>query len=141
MKGGRLSALPGSTWLTACLPLVFNHQDFFANKGLHGMLANDKAAEQQLAVAHSQVLWLDQCMQDAGSPTFVCGDKFTVCDCMLYVMIEFWDGANQGIIKGDWFGECGWIPGWFERVAARPSASAFAASKALKPTAAKGARL
>merc|ERR1712118_217681 len=41
-------------------------KEFFAGRGMHGMLANDTAAEQQFAVAKSQIEWLDEVMVKAG---------------------------------------------------------------------------
>lgn len=43
-------------------------------QGLHGMLANDEASQQNLEVAHSQMLWLDGLMAEQGAD-FITGDS------------------------------------------------------------------
>jgi len=96
----------------------------FADRGMHGMLASDDAAAQQLAVAKNQLEWLDGLMVKAGNPDFVCGNKsgITICDIMLYTQLYFWNNANKGIIKNDWFPSLKWVPGFFEKMDARPAA-------------------
>ena len=96
----------------------------FAQRGLHGMLANDAAAAQQLEVAKNQLAWLDDLMVKQGNPEHICGPKFgpTICDVMLYTQLEFWNNANKGIIKNDWFPALKWVPKWFDKMNALPEA-------------------
>jgi len=96
---------------------------FFAGRGMHGMLANDAAAEQQFLAAKGQVQWLDDLMVKAGSPEFICCGKVTICDIMLFTQLAFWDVVNGGKIKSDWMPLLKWVPAWFERMSRRPSAA------------------
>jgi len=93
----------------------------FAGRGMHGMLANDDAAAQQLAVAKNQLEWLDGLMVQAGNPEFITCGKITINDIMLYTQLDFWDRANKGIIKKDWFPSLKWVPGFFARMEERPA--------------------
>jgi hypothetical protein len=61
--------------------------------------------------------------------------EISICECMLYVMIEYWDPLFGSVISNEWFGECKWIPAWYKRVGARPSAGANAVNGALTPSA------
>jgi glutathione S-transferase len=96
----------------------------FATRGMHGMLASDEAAAQQLQVAKNQLEWLDGLMVKAGSPDYICGAKYgiTINDIMLYTQLEFWDAANKGVVKKEWFPSLKWVPGWFESMHSRPAA-------------------
>jgi glutathione S-transferase len=68
------------------------------------------------AIAKDRLLWLDG--QLAGR-AFVCGERFTLGDVMLYVFLAF--GAQVGQPIPD---EAAWTKDWFARVGARPSANA-----------------
>jgi glutathione S-transferase len=61
--------------------------------------------------------------------------EISICDCMLFVMIEYWDPSFGSVITNDWFVECPWISGWYKRVGARPSAAANKINAAMAPTA------
>ena len=94
----------------------------FAGRGMHGMLASDDAANQQFAVAKNQLEWLDGLMVKAGSPEFITCGKITINDIFLYTQLDFWDRANKGAIKKDWFPGLKWVPGWFEKMNGRDTA-------------------
>ena len=75
-----------------------------------------QAADDLKAIAKEKLAWLDG--QIAGK-TWICGDRFTLADILLFCFIEFGaqvgqplDGANTNIAA------------WRERVKARPSAAA-----------------
>lgn len=102
----------------------------FAGRGMHGMLANDKAAAMQIQVAESQLKWLDDLMIKAGSPEYICLNRFSICDIMLYVFIYFFDKIIAKINDG-WFTKLQWVPAWYNRIAKRPAS--IAAKDFLKP--------
>lgn len=68
------------------------------------------------AMARDKLLWLDGQM---GQNQYVCGDRFTLADVLLFAFLAF--GGQVGQSMPD---EAGWVKGWFERVKARPSAAA-----------------
>jgi len=68
------------------------------------------------AIAREKLLWLDGQM---GSNRFVCGDRFTLADILLFCFLAF--GAQVGQPIPD---EAGWVKAWFEPVKGRPSAAA-----------------
>ncbi|MEO0962730.1 MAG: glutathione S-transferase [Pseudomonadota bacterium] len=51
--------------------------------------------------------------------TWLTGDTFTIADCLLYAFLEFGATVGQPIPES-----CPHVKAWYERVAARPSASA-----------------
>ena len=75
-----------------------------------------EAAEGLKARAHAGLAWLDGAI--AGK-TFICGDRLTLADIMLYATISFFQRNGQP-------GEESWsnLRAWQDRMAARPSASA-----------------
>jgi glutathione S-transferase len=79
-------------------------------------LVSPEAAADLKAIAKDRLLWLDT--QLAGR-TFVCGDRFTLADILLFAFMAF--GATVGQPIPD---EATWVKAWFERVKARPSAAA-----------------
>jgi glutathione S-transferase len=79
-------------------------------------LVSPEAAVELKAIAREKLLWLDN--QLAGRQ-FVCGDRFTLADIILFAFMAF--GAEVGQPIPD---EAKWVKAWFERVKARPSASA-----------------
>lgn len=79
-------------------------------------LVSPDAAEELKALGREKLLWLDK--QLAGR-TFVCGERFTLADILLFAFLAFGGTVGQPIPD-----EAGWIKGWFERVKARPSAAA-----------------
>ena len=79
-------------------------------------LVTPEAAAELKAIARDKLLWLDK--QLAGRQ-WVCGDRFTLADILLFAFMAF--GAEVGQPIPD---EASWIKAWFDRVKARPSASA-----------------
>ena len=75
-----------------------------------------EAAEGLKAIARDKLAWLDGLM--AGKQ-FVCGDRFTMADVLLFAFLEFAQTVRQPL-------DPAWrnIAAWYERVKARPSASA-----------------
>ena len=78
-------------------------------------LASESAGEELKAIAAKKLLWLDGLM----SGDFICGDRFTLADILLFCFIEFGAVVGQPLPEG-----LGWIPAWRARVAARASAKA-----------------
>lgn len=66
--------------------------------------------------AHNALAWLNEAIS---GKTFVCGQRLTLADIMLYANLKFFQRNGQP-------GEESWsnIRAWSERMAARPSASA-----------------
>jgi glutathione S-transferase len=93
----------------------------FATRGMHGLLANDDAANQQLAVSKNQLEWLDGLMVQAGNPEFICCNKITINDIFLYTQLDWFNNMNKGVIKKDWFSGLKWVPAWFARMDERPA--------------------
>lgn len=79
-------------------------------------LVRAEAAEDLKAIARDKILWLDGLMADK---TYVCGDRFTLADILLFGFLAF--GAQVGQPMPT---EAKHLPAWFERVKARPSAAA-----------------
>ena len=75
-------------------------------------------------VARTNLAWLDGLMDDK---QYLCGDRFTMADMLLFAFLDFGAGVGQPLPE-----ELGNIQVWFERVGARPSAAA-----SLHPAAAK----
>lgn len=96
----------------------------FATRGMHGLLANDDAANQQLSVSKNQLEWLDGLMVQAGSPEFITCGKITINDIFLYTQLDWFDTMNKGVIKKDWFAGLKWVPAWFKRMEERPGMEA-----------------
>lgn len=74
------------------------------------------AAPELKAIAQERLTWLDG--QMAGKQ-FICGDRFTMADVLLYCFLEFGATVGQPLNTDNKN-----ISAWYERVAARPSASA-----------------
>ena len=74
------------------------------------------AAADFKALAQEKLTWLDGLM--AGK-TFVCGDRFSLADVMLFVFLEFGGQVGQPMNADN-----GNIAEWFARVQSRASASA-----------------
>ena len=75
-----------------------------------------QAADDLKKIAQEKLTWLDG--QMAGKD-YICGDRFTLADVMLYAFLEF--GAQVGQPLNP---ENANIMAWWERVQARPSAEA-----------------
>lgn len=79
-------------------------------------LVGAEAAAELKAIARDRLLWLDGQLQGR---QFVCGDRFTLADVLLFAFLAF--GAQVGQPIPD---EAAWAKDWFARVGARPSAKA-----------------
>ena len=75
-----------------------------------------QAAADLKQVAQERLAWLDRLM--AGK-TYVCGERLTLADIMLFVFLEFGARVGQPLNM-----ELKTIPGWYERMKTRPSAKA-----------------
>lgn len=78
-------------------------------------IMSKSGGEELKAIAAKKLLWLDALM----SGDFVCGDRFTLADIMLFCFVEFGAQVGQPLPA-----DAAWLPGWRARVAARPSAAA-----------------
>lgn len=76
------------------------------------------ASEDLKAIAREKLSWLDGLMQ---SNTFIAGSRFTLADVFLFAFLDFGRTVGQPLDTN-----LRWLPGWFDRVAARPSAAASA---------------
>lgn len=79
-------------------------------------LVGAEGAAELKAIARDRLLWLDG--QMAGRE-FVCGDRFSLADILLFTFLAFGADVGQPIPA-----DAGWLTAWFERVKARPSAAA-----------------
>ena len=75
-----------------------------------------QAADDLKAIAREKLAWLDGLMD---GKEFVCGDRFTMADVLLFAFLDFGGQVGQPFDTG-----LKTIPAWFERVKARPSAAA-----------------
>jgi glutathione S-transferase len=72
-----------------------------------------QAADDLKAVAQEQLVWLDGLMD---GKEFVCGDRFSLADIMLFVFLEFGGSVGQPLDA-----KCERLQAWYSRIAARPS--------------------
>nr|MBW0152395.1 glutathione S-transferase C-terminal domain-containing protein [Phenylobacterium sp.] len=79
-------------------------------------LVRAEAAEDLKAIARDKILWLDGLMD---GQTYVCGDRFTLADILLFCFLAFGAQVGQPLPA-----EARNVSAWFERVKARPSAAA-----------------
>lgn len=79
-------------------------------------LVGAEGAAELKAIARDRLLWLDGQLQGRA---FVCGDRFSLADVLLFAFLAF--GAQVGQPIPD---EATWVKAWFARVQARPSAAA-----------------
>ena len=75
-----------------------------------------QAADDLKAIAREKLAWLDGLMN---GNEWIAGDRFTLADVFLYAFLDFGRTVGQPLDP-----KLGWLPRWFERVAARPSAEA-----------------
>lgn len=75
-----------------------------------------QAAAELKQIAQEKLRWLDGLM--AGK-TYVCGNRLTLADILLFAFLEFGARVGQPISP-----ECKTIAAWYERMRARPSAKA-----------------
>jgi glutathione S-transferase len=78
-------------------------------------IMSTSGGEELKAIAAKKLVWLDGHMHG----DFVCGNRFTLADILLFCFIEFGAAVGQPLPAG-----LGWLPAWRDRVAARPSAAA-----------------
>ena len=74
------------------------------------------AADDLKTLAQEKTTWLDAQMD---GKEYICGDRFSLADILLFVFLEFGVSVGQPLNP-----ENKNIMAWYERVAARPSASA-----------------
>ncbi len=75
-----------------------------------------QAADDLKATRQDKLLWLDGLLEGRN---WVCGDRFTLADVLLFAMCEFGNQVGQPLPEG-----ASWLPGWYERVSKRPSIEA-----------------
>ncbi len=72
-----------------------------------------QAADDLKALAQEKLAWLDGLMEGR---EFVCGDRFTLADVLLFAFLEFGAGVGQPLDP-----KCERLQAWYGRVAARPA--------------------
>jgi len=75
-----------------------------------------QAAEDLKTLAQEKITWLDDLMD---GKSYVCGERFTLADILLYCFLEFGTQVGQALNE-----ENKNIMSWYERVKSRTSASA-----------------
>lgn len=75
-----------------------------------------EAAEGLKRIAQEKLTWLDGLL---GDKQFLCGDRITLADVLLYCFLAFGAQVGQPLNPANTH-----IKAWFERMAARPSAKA-----------------
>jgi glutathione S-transferase len=72
-----------------------------------------QAAEDLKALTREKLVWLDGLL---GEREYICGDRFTLADIMLFAFLEFGASVGQPLDA-----KCERLQAWYARVAARPS--------------------
>ena len=67
-------------------------------------------------LVQDRLMWLDGLMN---GNQFIAGDRFTIADIILYCALDFPGSVGRKLPPN-----AKWLPGWMERVNARPSAAA-----------------
>ena len=75
-----------------------------------------QAADDLKAIAREKLAWLDELVD---GKEFIVGDRFTLADVLLFAFLEFGASVGQPLEE-----KLGNLPGWYARVAARPSVQA-----------------
>lgn len=75
-----------------------------------------QAADDLKQIAQERLAWIDGLL---GDKDYLCGDRFTMADIVLFAFVEFGNGVGQPLDP-----KCERLQAWYERVAARPSAAA-----------------
>jgi glutathione S-transferase len=75
-----------------------------------------QAADDLKALAQERITWLDGLMD---GKQFICGDRYSLADILLYAFLEFGESVGQPINQDN-----GNICSWYARVKERPSATA-----------------
>ncbi|MCF8506282.1 MAG: glutathione S-transferase [Caulobacter sp.] len=79
-------------------------------------LVGAEGAAELKAIARDRLLWLDGQLTGRA---FVCGDRISLADILLFAFLDFGASVGQPIPA-----EAAWVTAWFERMKARPSAAA-----------------
>lgn len=74
-----------------------------------------QAADDLKAIAQDKLAWLDGLME---GKEFICGDRFTLADILLFAFLEFGGSVGQPLDA-----KCERLQAWYSRIAARPSVS------------------
>ena len=72
-----------------------------------------QAADDLKQIAQERLAWLDGLI---GDRDYLCGDRFTMADILLFAFVEFGNAVGQPLDP-----KCERLQAWYERVAARPS--------------------
>jgi glutathione S-transferase len=75
-----------------------------------------QAADDLKQITQEKLTWLDGLMT---GKTFVCGERLTLADILLFCFLDFFDGVRQPINQAN-----ATIVAWHARMKARPSAAA-----------------
>jgi glutathione S-transferase len=75
-----------------------------------------QAAADLKQIARENLAWLDRLME---GKTYVCGERLSLADLMLFAFLQFGARVGQPFDPG-----LKTIPAWYERIKARPSAKA-----------------
>ena len=75
-----------------------------------------QAADDFKLVAKEKLAWLDGLME---GKAFVCGDRLTLADILLFAFVDFMNSVGQPLDPANKN-----ISTWFERMKQRPSAAA-----------------
>lgn len=75
-----------------------------------------EAADGNKRIAREKIEWLNGQM---GNRQFVCGDRITLADCLLFCFLAFGNAVGQPVDP-----KLEWVNAWMARMAARPSAKA-----------------
>ena len=72
-----------------------------------------QAADDLKAIAQEKLAWLDELME---GKEFICGDRFSLADILLFAFLEFGGSVGQPLDA-----KCERLQAWYARIAARPS--------------------
>lgn len=72
-----------------------------------------QAAADLKAIAREKLEWLDGLMEDR---EFICGDRFTLADILLFAFLEFGQNVGQPLDA-----KCARLQAWYARIATRPA--------------------
>ncbi len=80
------------------------------------MVTVPEAAEGLKRIAQDRLRWLDKQLE---GKTYICGDRLTLADVLLYCFLAFGANVGQPLDESNQN-----VKAWFDRMAARPSAKA-----------------
>lgn len=75
-----------------------------------------QAADDLKTLAQERLAWLDELLE---GKDFICGDRFSLADILLFAFLEFGGAVGQPLDP-----KLERLQGWYQRVAARPSVDA-----------------